>query len=169
MVSLLQHICGGDLVSATRWSKSTGNRSPRCLAPSLSPLPALPLAWPVDRSLVGHKFVVCLCVFLLLSVLRLPGAQRAARGQPTATAPGGRECVWETQRSEVEWSVRGILYCQRSLRCIWVYLFSTCVCLSCVFLLASNSLDGVFTAACLLVLQVSPPFNRNSLKFESSS
>lgn len=38
-------------------------------------------------------------------------------------------CVWEMHWSEVEWSVWGVLYCQSSLRCIWVYLFlSPCVC-----------------------------------------
>lgn len=53
-----------------------------------------------------------------------------------------KACVWEMHWSEVEWSVSGVLYCQSSLRCIWVYLFLfLCVCACgrvylCAFLLA---------------------------------
>lgn len=51
-------------------------------------LRSLPLAWTVGKSLLSHKFVVCLCVFVLTFTPSrgCRGSQRAARGQPTATA-----------------------------------------------------------------------------------
>lgn len=76
---------------------------------SLCLFPCLPSAWPADRSLVGRKFVICLCVFQRLSILRLLGSQGAGRGQPTATATE-RESVCE-RCIGVRWSEVFGVYC----------------------------------------------------------
>lgn len=111
---------------------------------------SLPLAWTVGKSLLSHKFVVCLCVFFLTFTPSRGcwGSQRAARGQPTATASQESKS-WCGRCSGVECLGGGWLglFCQQSQKstCVYLLFFASCV-----------HVLGLWVYFCVLLFAFSP-------------